>query len=114
MKTAGTFDHKLMLIDSTSAVSSNVTGSAVDFNGDDMDELNIRVIAPSKGTSLVVKYQASDDKSNWVDVYTFPTITEAGEYSKKIRAKGRWRRAVCTVSGNWGKVLIGASTGGVL
>lgn len=121
MKTAGTYDHKLMLIDSTADVTASVTGSAVDFNGADMDELNIRVIVPSAaGTNPVLKveYQESEDGSdNWTTVYTFPEIKAAGEYSKKIRAKERYRRINATVSGtgaNFGKVLAGASTGGVL
>ena len=119
MKTAGTIDHKLMLIDSTADVTSTVTGSAVDLNGDDMDELNVRCVVPSvSGTTpkIVLKIQGSDDKSNWTDLYVFPDITGAGEFSHKFRGKGRWRRAVATVSGtspNFGKVLVGYSTGGV-
>lgn len=121
MKTAGTFDKKLMLIETTSAMTSTTTGSAVDFNGGDMHELNIRVVVGGtiSGTTpkIVVKYQESADKSNWSDVYTFPDITGAGEWDKKIRATKRWRRAVATVSGtnpSFGSVKIGASTGGVL
>lgn len=120
MKTAGTFDNKLMLVDSTADVTATATGNAVDFNGAiDMDELNYRVIVPkATGTTpkLVVKIQGSDDKSTWTDLYTFPDIDAAGEYSHKFRGKGRYRRAVMTVSGtspNLGKVLIGASVGGV-
>ena len=112
MKTAGTFDDKLILIEE--AISGAKTGEAVDLNGDDMDELNVRIIAPQKGTSLVVKIQGSDDKTTWNDLYTFPAITEAGEYNHKFRGKGRWRRAVITASGNWGNVIVGYSTGGVL
>lgn len=114
MKTAGTFDAKLILLEPSSNLTADVTGAAVDLNGDDMDELNVRVIVPKAGTSLELKYQGSDDKSTWTDIYTFPTITAAGEYNKKIRGKGRWRRVVATVSGNFGKVIVGISTGGVL
>ena len=120
MKTAGTFDDKLMLIDSTANVTSTVTGTAVDFNGPDMEELNIRVIAPSaSGTTpkMIVGIQESDDGSNnWKTIYTFPDITAAGESSKKIRGTKRYRRAVLTVSGtspNFGFVKVGVSTGGV-
>ena len=120
MKTAGTFDDNLMLIDSTADVTATVTGSAVDLNGPDMDELNVRVIVPkATGTTpkIVLVIQESDDKSNWTAAYTFPDIIAAGEYNKKFRAKGRYRRAVATVTGttpNFGKVLVGYSTGGVL
>ena len=120
MKTAGTFDNKLILLEPTSNLTSTTTGSAVDLNGDDMDELNVRVIIRSvSGTTpkLVLAYQRSDDKSNWTTVYTFPDITAAGEYNKKIRATGRYARVVATISGtspNFGKPIIGISTGGVL
>lgn len=120
MKTAGTFDEKLMLVDSSANVTSTVTGSAVDFNGPDMDELNIRIIVPSvSGTTpkIVAKIQESANGSDgWKDIYTFPDITAAGEYSKKMRGTLRYRRAVLTVSGtspNFGFVKVGASTGGV-
>ena len=36
MKTAGTFDNKLILLEPTSNLTSTTTGSAVDLNGDDM------------------------------------------------------------------------------
>lgn len=121
MKTAGTFDNKLMLINSTSNVTATVTGDAVDFNGPDTCEINIRVIVPeATGTtpSMTIAYQESaDGSSDWSTVYTFPAITAAGEYSKKIRANKRYRRAVATVTGtspNFGFVMAGASTGGVL
>ena len=120
MKTAGTFDKELMLLESTSNVTSTTTGSAVDMHGDDIYEMNVRAIFPScSGTTpkCVLKYQGSDDKSNWTDIYIFPDITAAGEYSKKIRGKGQYRRVVLTLSGtspNFGKVMIGISTGGVL
>lgn len=120
MKTAGTFDNKLMLVDSSADVTADANGSAVDFNGPiDMDELNYRIIVPSvSGTSptLDIKIQGSDDQSNWTDLYAFPQITAAGEYSHKFRGTGRYRRAVIDVGGtspNFGKVKIGASAGGV-
>ena len=110
-----------MLIKSTSNVTATVTGSAVDFNGPDMDELNIRVVVPSvSGTSpeLDIEIQESADGSNdWVTIYTFPTISAAGEFNKKVRGTKRYRRAKATVDGtspNFGFVLVGASTGGVL
>jgi hypothetical protein len=121
MKTGGTFDSKLMLIETTAAMTSTTTGSAVDYNGPDMHELNIRVVVSGtvSGTTpkIVLTYQESDDKSNWSTVYTFPDITAAGEWDKKIRATKRFRRAVATVSGtnpSFGSVKVGASTGGVL
>lgn len=120
MKTAGAFDHNLMLIDSTANLTATTTGAAVDFNGPDTMEINIRAIVPQvEGTNakLTIAYQESADGStNWSTVYTFPEISEAGEYNKKIRAQKRYRRAVATVSGtspNFGFVLVGASVGGV-
>lgn len=120
MKTAGGFDQNLMLIDSTSAVTATVTGDAVDFNGKDLYEINYRVIVPkADGTSpkLVLELQESDDQDTWTTFYTFPDIVAAGEYNKKIRANKRYRRAKATVSGtspDFGYLLAGASTGGVL
>ena len=120
MKTAGTFDKRLMLIDSTTDVTATVTGSAVDLNGEvDMNELNVRIVVPSvSGTTpkIVAAYQGTDDGTNWTTLYTFPDITAAGEYNHKMRGKGRYRRLVLTVSGtspNFGKVKAGISTGGV-
>lgn len=118
-KTAGTFDDKLMLLEPAADLTATATGQAVDFNGDDMDELNIRAIIPNcSGTSpkLVLKYQGSDDLQVWHDLYIFPDITAVGEYSHKMRGKGRYRRVVATVTGttpNLGKVKVGISTGGV-
>ena len=122
MKTGGTFDKKLMLIETTAAMTSTTTGSAVDFNGADMHELNIRVVVSGtvSGTTpkIVLTYQESaSGTGDWSTVYTFPDITAAGEWNKKIRATKRYRRAVATVSGtspSFGSVKVGASTGGVL
>lgn len=120
MKTAGTFDKELMLLEPSSDLTSTTTGSAVDFHGDDLYELNVRaVFEKASGTSpkCVLKYQGSDDKTNWSDIVTFPDIEAKGEYSIKVRGKGRWRRVVATLSGtspDFGKVKVGISTGGVL
>ena len=117
---AGTFDKNLMLIETTAAMTSTTTGSAVDFHGDDLYELNYRAVVSGtvSGTTpkIVLKIQGSDDKSNWTDIVTFPDITGAGEYNKKVRGKGKYRRAVATVSGtnpSFGSVKVGVSTGGV-
>lgn len=121
MKTAGTFDKELMLIETTSAMTSTTTGSAVDFRGDDLYEMNYRAVVGGtiSGTSpkIVLKIQESDDKSNWHDIAVFPNIEAAGEWNIKVRGKGRYRRAVATVSGtspSFGWVKVGASAGGVL
>ena len=121
MKTAGMFDKNLMLIETTSAMTSTTTGSAVDFHGDDLYELNYRAVVGGmvSGTTpkIVLKIQGSDDKSNWTDICVFPDITGAGEKNVKVRGKGRYRRAVATVSGtnpSFGSVKVGVSTGGVL
>ena len=120
MKTGGGFDNNLMLINSTSKVTSTVTGDAVDFNGPDLYEINIRAVVPlADGTSpkMVLKIQESDDKSNWDDLYVFPDIEAVGEFNKKMRGTKRWRRAVATITGtspDFGFVMVGASTGGVL
>ena len=121
MKTGGTFDAKLMLIETTAAMTSTTTGSAVDFNAGDMHAMNYRVVVSGSVTGttpkIVLKIQESADKSSWSDVYTFPDITGVGEWNKKIRCSKRWRRAVATVSGtspSFGSVKVGASTGGVL
>ncbi|MBQ6520910.1 MAG: hypothetical protein IJI14_19570 [Anaerolineaceae bacterium] len=121
MKTAGAFDKELMLIETTSAMTSTTTGSAVDFHGDDLYELNYRAVVGGtiSGTTpkIVLKIQGSDDRSNWHDIVTFPDITAAGEMNIKVRGKGRYRRAVATVSGttpSFGFVKVGVSTGGVL
>ncbi len=120
MKTAGTFDKELMLIETTSAMTSTTTGSAVDFHGDDLYEVNYRAVVGGtvSGTTpkIVLKIQGSDDKSNWTDICVFPDITEAGEWNMQVRGKGRYRRAVATVSGtnpSFGWVKVGVSTGGV-
>ena len=120
MKTAGTFDKNLMLIETTSAMTSDTNGSAVDFHGDDLYELNYRVVVGGtiSGTTpaMVVKIQGSDDKSNWTDICTFPSITAAGEWNIKVRGKGKYRRAVTDLSGtspSFGSVKVGVSTGGV-
>lgn len=116
---AGTFDKELMLLEPSSALTTTTTGEAVDFHGDDLYPLNIRAIFKEvTGTSakVVLEYQGSDDGENWVTIYTFPDITAAGEYNKKIRGKGRWRRVKATVSGsspNFGFPSIGISTGGM-
>lgn len=121
MKTAGMFDKDLMLIETTSAMTSTTTGSAVDFHGDDLYELNYRAVVGGtvSGTTpkIVLKIQGSDDKSNWTDICVFPDITAAGEWNIKVRGKGKYRRAVATVSGtspSFGSVKVGVSTGGVL
>lgn len=120
MKTAGAFDNKLMLLEPSSALTATTTGEAVDLNGNDMDELNVRAIFPkADGTNpkCILKYQGSDNQSTWEDIFTFPEIIAAGEYSKKIRGWGRYRRVVATISGtspDFGLVKVGISTGGVL
>lgn len=121
MKTAGTFDKDLMLIETTSAMTSTTTGAAVDYHGDDLYEINYRAVVGGtiSGTTpkIVLKIQGSDDQTNWHDIATFPDITGAGESNIKVRGKGRYRRAVATVSGtnpSFGFVKVGASAGGVL
>lgn len=121
MKTAGIFDKELMLIETTSAMTSTTTGDAVDFHGDDLYELNYRAVVGGtiSGTTpkIVLKIQGSDDKVTWKDIVTFPDITAAGEKNIKVRGKGRYRRAVATVSGtspSFGWVKVGVSAGGVL
>ena len=121
MKTGGTYDNKRMLIETTSAMTSTTTGTGVDFGGPDMHELNVRVVVSGtvSGTTpkIVLTYQESADNSSWTTVYTFPDITGVCEMNKKIRATGRYRRAVATVSGtspSFGSVKVGISTGGVL
>ena len=120
MKTAGMFDKELMLIETTSAMTSDTTGDAVDFHGDDLYELNYRAVVGGtiSGTSpeMVIKIQGSDDKSNWHDICVFPTFEGKGEQNIKCRGKGRWRRAVTDLSGtspSFGSVIVGVSTGGV-
>lgn len=117
---AGTFDKELMLIETTSAMTSTTTGSAVDFHGDDLYEMNYRAVVSGtiSGTTpkIVLKIQGSDDKTTWTDLVTFPDITAAGEWNKMFRGKGRYRRAVATVSGtnpSFGSVKVGVSAGGV-
>lgn len=115
---AGTFDKNLMLLEPSSAVTSTTTGDAVDFHGDDLYPLNVRAVVKNvSGTTpkMVLEYQGSNDGENWTTIYTFPDITAAGEYNKKILGKGRWRRVKATISGtspNFGFPSIGISTGG--
>lgn len=118
---AGAFDKDLMLIETTSAMTSTTTGSAVDFHGDDLYEMTYRAVVSGtvSGTTpkIVLKIQGSDDKSNWTDIVVFPDITAAGEWTKTVRGKGQYRRAVATVSGtspSFGSVKVGASTGGLI
>lgn len=120
MKTAGIYDKELMMIEATADVTATVTGSAIDVHGDDFYEMNVRAIFPkATGTTpkCVLKIQGSDDKVTWKDIYVFPDIEAAGEYNAKFRGKGRYRRAVATISGtspNFGLVKVGYSAGGVL
>ena len=119
MKNAGTFDKKLMLLEPSSNMTSTTTGSAVDFHGDDLYPLNVRCVVKSvSGTTpkMVLEYQGSDNGTDWTTLYTFPDITAAGEYNKKILGKGRYRRVKATLSGtspNFGMPSIGISTGGM-
>ena len=120
MKTAGTFDKDLMLIETSSAMTSTTTGDPVDFHGDDLYEVNYRAVVGGtiSGTTpkIVLKIQGSDDKSNWSDICVFPDITAAGEWNMQVRGKGQYRRAVATLSGtspSFGWVKVGVSTGGV-
>lgn len=114
----GTFDDKLMLVDSTANVTATATGDAVDFNGEDLYPLTLRVVVPSvSGTSptLNIEYQESSDNSNWSAIGSMPEITAAGEYYKRFWGKKRYRRAKMTVAGtspNFGFVKIGISAGG--
>ena len=114
----GTFDAKLMLIETSSAMTTTTTGSAVDFHGDDLYEVNYKAVVSGSvsGTSpkIVLKIQGSDDKSNWHDIVTFPDIEAAGVWDMQARGTGRFRRAVATVSGtspSFGSVKVGVSTG---
>ena len=115
---AGTFATELLLLEPYRALTSTPPGRAVDFHGDDLYPLNVRAVVKNvSGTTpkMVLEYQGSNDGENWTTIYTFPDITAAGEYNKKILGKGRWRRVKATLSGtspNFGFPSIGISTGG--
>lgn len=112
------FDNRLMLIDPSANVTATVTGSPVEFPGEDMRELYVGIFVPSKaGTNpkIVATIQESADKSTWTTIATFADITDKGMYVTHLQGKKKYRRAVLTVSGtdpNFGKVKVGVLTSG--
>jgi hypothetical protein len=114
------FDYNTMFFDTTAAVTSTATSDAMDFHGPDLTELAYRFVVNGtvSGTTpkIVPTLETSDDNSTFSTAYTFPDITGVCEMNHKFRGKGRWRRAVATVSGtspSFGSVKVGYSTGGV-
>ena len=115
------FDKNLMLLDSVTDVTADVTGAAVDFKGQDLTDVyyGIRVPAVSTGDfdSLVVKIQhsATTTADDFTDLVTSAPITAAGEYVVHARSNKRYRRAVLDTTGgsiNLGKVRVGVVAGG--
>lgn len=112
------FDAKLMLIDSASNVTAAVTGSALDFKGEDMAQLVYRILVPAAAanTSMTVTIQESDNGTDWVDLVKSEAITAAGQKHIHARGKKRYRRALIAVTGtgpNFGKVKIGVVPAGI-
>lgn len=111
------FDLNLMLINSTADVTASVTGSSVDFRGEDATMMFYRVVIPAVAadTSAIVKIQESDNGTDWNDLVSTPSITAAGDYHVHARSKKQYRRAILTPTGsslNFGKVLVGAVPAG--
>lgn len=110
------FDSKLMLIDSSTDVTTNVTGDAVDFRGEDAAQLVYRVLVPAfTAGSVTVTIQQSDDGStNWSDLVKSDAIAKAGQVHLHARGKKRYRRATLAVSGsgNFGKMRVGVVPAG--
>ena len=113
------FDNTLMLINPSANVTATVTGSPVEFPGEDMRELYVGIFVPSKaGTTpkIVATIQESDNgTTGWVTIAAFADITDKGMYVAHPRGKKKYRRAVLTVSGtnpDFGKVKVGVLTSG--
>ncbi len=120
------FDANLMLRNTTTAISTTVTGSFVDLGpgGEPAQGLTIRAnvnTANANGDTLVLKYDFSDDGTNPLESVTLPTITGTNARSgngvetlTRTAFKRRYVRYVATVTGasaNFGVVPIGVDAG---
>ena len=112
------FDYHTMFFDTTAAVTSTATSSAMDFHGPDLAELAYRFVATGtvSGTTpkIVPTLETSDDNVTFTTEHTFPDITAAGEVIEKYRAKKRYRRMKLTVSGtnpSFGHIEAGIDSG---
>ena len=115
------FDKNLMLLDSVTDVTGDVTGDAVDFKGQDLTDvyygIQVPAVSPMGDDSLVVKIQhsATTTAGDFTDLVTSTSITAAGEYVVHARSNKRYRRAVLDTTGvsvNLGKVRVGVVAGG--
>jgi hypothetical protein len=120
------FDANLMLRNTTTALSTTVTGSFVDLGlgGEPAQGLTIRAnvnTANANADTLVLKYDFSDDGTNVQESVTLPAITGTNARSgngveslARTAFKRRYVRYVATVTGsapNFGVVPIGVDAG---
>lgn len=112
------FDVNTMFFNTSSAVTTTSTSSAMDFHGPDLTELTYRIVVNGtvSGTTpkIVPTLETSDDNSTFTTEYTFPDITAAGETIVKYRCKKRYRKMKLTVSGtspSFGHVEAGIDSG---
>ena len=112
------FDYNTMFFNTESAVTETATSSAMDFHGPDLDEIDYRIVVNGtvSGTTpqIVPTLETSDDNSTFTTEKTFPSITAAGDYHNKYRAKKRYRKMKLTVSGtspSFGHIEAGIDSG---
>ena len=114
------FDKNLMLLDSVTDVTADVTGAAIDFRGEDPVEVHYRCVVPAVGadTSCIIKIQESDttNTAHFTDLVVGKSITAPGDQYLRARSKKRYRRVVITTTGtgtkNFGKVRVGVVAAG--
>ena len=113
------FDKNLMLLDSVTDVTADVTGAAIDFRGEDPVEVHYRCVVPAvaASTSCVIKIQESDTTTSgdFTDLVVGKSITAPGDQYLRARSKKRYRRVVITTTGsskNFGKVRVGVVAAG--
>jgi len=97
----GVADENLILRTSAAGTSS-VTGSGVDFSGADLLPTVYRLtVSAASGTSptLDVKIQDSDNNSTWADLAHFNQMTAVGMDFITVRSNRRYRRYNATIAG---------------
>ena len=90
------------LLRASSATTATGQSAAVDFS-DDMEGVALLNVTAVSGTtpSMTVKFQTSDDASDWYDTGdTFSAVTAATKPNAlKLTNLGRYVRAVWTITG---------------
>ena len=113
------YDLHTMFFNTSSAVTSTASSDVIDFHGPDLDEIDYRIVVNGtvSGTSpQIVATLVTGDSADAVSTTeaTLATITAAGEYHCKFRAKKRYRKVTLTVTGtspSFGHVEVGIDSG---